>query len=140
MEIQSRIRELLARMAVVDSQQKDPKTSHSDQQLLDQEWDALNEEIEELEEMMNPATWNDWRDAAMYLEEPDDRGCPCCTNEKCVDCGQSGHMNHGTRCGASVALCDICVDNEEEDSRGCGNCAGCAYCMVDGGYDQANEV
>jgi hypothetical protein len=117
--MESRISELLARMVVVDRQMQDPKTSHSDQQLLEQEWDALNNEIEELEDI---------------------RGCPCCTNETCVDCGQSGHMNHGTRCGASVALCDICVDNREEDTRGCGNCAGCAYCMADEGYNQADEV
>lgn len=117
--MESRRIELLAALVDIERQIDDPNTPHSDQKLLDDAWEDINGQLEELDDV---------------------RECPCCTNEACVDCGQTGHMNHGTRCGASVALCDICVSNEEEDTRGCGNCAGCAYCMVDDGYDQANEV
>jgi hypothetical protein len=67
-----------------------------------------------------------------------ERGCPCCDG-RCADCGRTGHMNYGTRDGMEATLCDVCVD-AEEDTRGCGNCAGCAYCISFGEYDHAGEV
>lgn len=67
-----------------------------------------------------------------------ERGCPCCEG-RCADCGRTGHMNRGTRDGEQATLCDVCVD-AVEDTRGCGNCSGCAYCMSLGEYDHAGEV
>ena len=68
MDIQTRIRELRDRMVEVTRQQQDPKTSHSDQQLLDQEWDDITQEIEELEDIRA----QHWYDAADYLQEEED--------------------------------------------------------------------
>ena len=45
-------------------------------------------------------------------------------------------MNHATRDGVATGICDICVD----DTRGCGNCSGCAYCMSLGEYYPGDEI
>jgi hypothetical protein len=64
-----------------------------------------------------------------------DRGCPCCEG-RCADCGRRGHMNRTMRDGVATSVCDNCV----EDTRGCGNCSGCAYCMSLGDYCPADEI
>lgn len=68
MDIQTRIRELRDRMVEVTRQQQDPKTPHSDQELLDQEWNDIVEELEELEDIRA----QEWYDAEQYLEEEED--------------------------------------------------------------------
>ena len=67
--------------------------------------------------------------------EPHDSECPCCTNERCADCGQTGHMNRHD----GEILCDYCVEHVV-DNRGCASCSGCAYCTDGYGYDGADEV
>jgi hypothetical protein len=38
-------------------------------------------------------------------------------------------------------MCDLCIGVEdEEDTRGCGNCAGCAYCMTSADYEPSGEI
>jgi hypothetical protein len=52
----------------------------------------------------------------------------------CVSCG--GHLSLVTE-----TMCDLCIGvEEEEDTRGCGNCAGCAYCMTTADYEPSGEI
>jgi len=54
----------------------------------------------------------------------------------CEACGSHGPLTLG-----AALLCELCRDVEaEEDTRGCGNCAGCAYCMGNPDFVPADEV
>ena len=63
--------QLLEQLADIERQQQDPTLSHSDQQLLDQAWEELNDRLDELDDILDTATV-EWRDATEYLEEDDD--------------------------------------------------------------------
>jgi len=52
METRNRINELLEELAEVEKQQEDETLSHSDQQLLDQAWEDLNDQIAYLQEII----------------------------------------------------------------------------------------
>lgn len=69
----NRYDELLALLADVEEQMNDPTLSHSDQQLLDQAWEAYNEELEFLDELQQ--------------QEDDRPGCDHCAG--CVYCTDS---------------------------------------------------
>lgn len=69
-----RIEELRWQLVDIERQQQDNTLSHSDQQLLDQAWEDITNEIDELEDVI--ATGEEieaeWRDATEYLEDHDD--------------------------------------------------------------------
>lgn len=55
----------------------------------------------------------------------------------CQGCGAANSLT----LTADAILCELCRDAEaEEDTRGCGNCAGCGYCMADPDFVLAGEV
>lgn len=111
---------LLQQLADIERQQQDTTLSHSDQQLLDQAWDDINDRLEQLDDILDAETV-EWQDAAEYLEEEDD--------------------------DATVETLSVKQDDEEEEayqawlqSSGCERCSGCAYCESSGGYDPNGEI
>jgi hypothetical protein len=68
------LEELRTQLADIERQQDDRTLPHSDQQLLDQAWDDVTNQIEELEEVLELAERFDdihWRDAAQFLDSED---------------------------------------------------------------------
>jgi hypothetical protein len=68
------LEELRTQLADIERQQEDRTLPHSDQQLLDQAWDDVTNQIEELEEVLELAEQFDeahWRDAAQFLDSED---------------------------------------------------------------------
>ena len=66
-------RSLLAELAEIERQQQDPTLSHSDQHLLDQAWEDVTNQLDELETIVEEPIEEDWRDARAVLEEEDSR-------------------------------------------------------------------
>lgn len=65
-----------------------------------------------------------------------DGRCADCFCRSCEACGSHGPLTLGRG-----LLCELCRDVEaEEDTRGCGNCAGCAYCMGSADFVPGDEV
>jgi hypothetical protein len=90
-----------SRIAEIERLMQDPTLPHSDQQLLDQELDDLLRRMDAVDE---------FRAMGDFAEPDEERGCPCCTNERCEDCGQSGHMNRGPVVNRHTRLlCDVCI-------------------------------
>jgi hypothetical protein len=69
----------------------------------------------------------------------------------CADCFWESTKRQRRSCGAcggrlsfvagTTLICGLCRDvDAEEDTRGCGNCAGCAYCMASPDFVPADEV
>lgn len=54
---------LYAELADIERQQEDTTLPHSDQQLLDQAWETVSQQIDDLEEIMASEV-DDWRDAS----------------------------------------------------------------------------
>lgn len=123
-----RLAELRMDLLEIERQQNDYTLPHSDQQLLDQAWEDLTNQIEELEQSLLT-----WRDATQYLEEEEEdefvtiaRAPPTDPNERWVP-------------GPEVLQIAVppAVEEEEDDCR---YCAGCYYCRDEPGYDGADEI
>jgi hypothetical protein len=65
---------LLAELADIERQQQNLDLSHSDQQLLDQAWEEVNNRLDELETIYEEDV--EWRDAAAYLESESEDSRP----------------------------------------------------------------
>lgn len=114
--------DLLKQLADIERQQEDKTLPHSDQQLLDQAWDDITSQINDVEELLQAGmdAASHWVDAAAFFEDEEEFN----PNEP--------------RPKSPERL--LPEDDEVEDDRGCDHCAGCAYCMDDDGYDVAGEV
>jgi hypothetical protein len=66
-------RSLVAELADIERQQQDPTLPHSDQHLLDQAWEDVMNQLDELETIVEEPAEEDWRDAQVVLEEEDSR-------------------------------------------------------------------
>ena len=68
---------LLAELADIERQQEDKTLPHSDQQLLDQAWENITRQLEELDQLrvVVPAEV-DWRDLDAVVEEEDEDETP----------------------------------------------------------------
>jgi len=62
-------------LADIERQQQDQTLSHSDQQLLDQAWEEISNQIDELEDITSSEA-DEWRDAAEYLDEAEEDSRP----------------------------------------------------------------
>jgi len=155
---------LLTELADIERQQQDPFLSHSDQQLLDQAWEDVDNQIYELEILFETQEESgDWRDAAAYLDSESEDSRPV-TPERTEPVrfapppppisipqytGPTGCPPPPRPTGVLICNCDsdgqcaYCEEerwNRMEDTRpGCERCSGCAYCS-DGWYDGADEV
>ena len=137
----NRLEELHALLADIEAQMNDTTLPHSDQQLLDQAWEAYTNEIEEIEAITDAET-AEWRDAESYFDsEEDDVDSPMGPGSTTV---QSGFR---VRNGA-VKIVTFAPPSEDEllalnamvdDRVGCEYCAGCIYCM-EPSYDGADEI
>jgi hypothetical protein len=68
---------LLAQLADIERQLQDTTLSHSDQQLLDQAWEDVNNRLDELEILFETQEESgDWRDAAAYLDSESEDSRP----------------------------------------------------------------
>jgi acyl-CoA thioesterase len=121
--MERRYNNLLQQLADIERQQQDPTLSHSDQQLLDQAWDDINEQLDHLDDILDASTI-EWQDATEYIEEEED-------DDATIE---------------TLSVPDKERDEEEEAyqawlaSSGCERCSGCAYCESSGGYDPTGEV
>lgn len=123
-----RLAELRMDLLEIERQQNDVTLSHSDQQLLDQAWEDLTTQIEELEQSLLT-----WHDATQYLEDEEEdefvtvaRAPPTDPNEPWVP-------------GPEVL--QIPIEEDEEDYQDdCRYCSGCYYCRDEPGYDGADEI
>lgn len=73
------LEKLLSELADIERQQQDDTLSHSDQQMLDQAWENVTNQIDELEEILRVAEEYEeaeWQDAAHYLESEDEDSPP----------------------------------------------------------------
>jgi hypothetical protein len=158
---------LLTELADIERQQQDPFLPHSDQQLLDQAWEEVNNRLDELEILFETADEEvDWRDAAAYLEsESEDSRPPTPIPAEPVRfapppppisipqyTGSTGCPPPPRPVGVRICNCDSdgqCAYCEEEelerwnnmvdDRPGCEHCAGCVYC-TESRYDGADEI
>jgi hypothetical protein len=154
---------LLTELADIERQQQNLDLSHSDQQLLDQAWEEVNNRIDELETLFEiEEESGEWRDAAAYLESrpetpvpaepvrfappPPAISIPQYTGP--TGCPPPPRPTRVPICNCdSDGQCPYCEEEEElqrwnlmEDTRpGCERCTGCMYCS-DGQYDGADEV
>lgn len=62
-------RALLSELADIERQQEDRTLPHSDQQLLDQAWEDVTNQIDELEAIVEEPEEEDWRDARAVLDD-----------------------------------------------------------------------
>ena len=69
------LQDLYAELATIERQQEDTTLPHSDQQLLDQAWETVSRQIDDLEDIMASEV-DDWRDAAEYLDEAEEDSRP----------------------------------------------------------------
>lgn len=122
---------LYAELADIEEQMEDKTLPHSDQQLLDQAWDTITNQIVELEAAAAFADEVEWQDARAVLdpplsilipEEDGRRVCNCDGDGRCAYCEELEMWNAA-----------------EDDKRSCANCAGCMYCSEEH-YDAAGEV
>lgn len=119
----NRLEELYALLADVEAQLADPTLPHSDQQILDQAWEAYTNEIDAIESgQPYVAEEVEWQDAAEYLEEEDDEA----------------PENDGLLMPSEEEM--LALANAMVDDRGCETCAGCAYCEEASPYDGTDEV
>jgi len=164
MNHQDRLDALYDLLADVEAKMQNPTLPHSDQQLLDQAWEAYTNEIDELEdilEMAHEIDETDWRDAEVYLasQEADDDyqesnaagGSVTVRSGFAVRNGEVKIVTYAPpppvdRRPASPALL---LPSEEElemlnamtDTReDCARCAGCIYCNESAAYDGADEI
>ena len=75
----NRLEELHALLADVEAQMDDPTLPHSDQQLLDQAWEAYTNEIDDLEAVLEVAEeieTEEWRDATEFLDSEEEDSPP----------------------------------------------------------------
>jgi hypothetical protein len=139
---------LQAELNEIELQQQDTTLPHSDQQMLDQAWEEIQEKIEELEEMLEPVRiappppkMGDSRGILMLT--PDGRWvqapplpirpvrvCNCDSDGECVYCEEERLAEE------EQERVNAWVDDREDCSR----CAGCYYCMDGPSYDGADEV
>ena len=66
--------DLQDQLADIERQQQDDTLPHSDQALLDQAWEDITQQIEELEELFEMQDEADWRDAQEFFDEEDEYG------------------------------------------------------------------
>jgi hypothetical protein len=64
---------LYAELADIERQQQDKTLPHSDQQLLDQAWEATTNQIDELERYIEDCEEEGWRDAREVIDEDSPR-------------------------------------------------------------------
>jgi hypothetical protein len=130
MENTLRLQELLTELADIDKQRQDETLPHSDQQLLDQAWNDIQNRIEEYIEDKYP--------------EPLEVLLPSDEEEYEVTIAPSPKDVLEGR----VRLVDIDLDydsdtdDEEEDEErlDCRYCSGCSYCEYVAEYDGFNDV
>lgn len=151
--------DLLEQLADIERQQQDKTMSHSDQQLLDQAWEDITNQIDDLEEifdMQNKADEADWRDALTFFEEEDETdwtpqpsvSAPARLKVKTVTFAPPPPRGAGAdepRPKSPEVLMpseeELAELNAWEDNRaGCDHCAGCTYCFEGAGYDGTDEV
>lgn len=146
----NRLEELYALVADVETQMEDTTLSHSDQQLLDQAWDAYTIEIDELEADLeaDDADTVEWQDAAEYLDSQEEEDDWSPTGPGSVV--RNGAVKLVTFAPPPPSSPRLLMPSEDEqlafanamvDTRaGCARCAGCAYCEESSPYDGTDEL
>lgn len=161
-----RIEDLRWMLSNIESQQEDKTLSHSDQKLLDQAWEDVTNELDELEGVVEAGEEieAEWRDATEYLEEEDDDAEEF-VRSTTVPAGldRRGKLVTFAPAPPRVQTTNLtivqdyvapppppkggeCADDnygdlyEEDEREGCEHCAGCTYCFEGAGYDGADEV
>jgi hypothetical protein len=161
--IADRLHALYAELDDIERQQEDKTLPHSDQHILDQAWDDIMGQIEELEELVDQAN-------AGNLEQEDDDESederpqtvtiapppPSITLQTWVR--RDGTMVAGLPPTIRVTTTswrpelriktppseeedDGSAANDMEDDReGCRSCSGCMYCETSRAYDEADEI
>jgi hypothetical protein len=79
---------LLRQLADIERQMEDKTLSHSDQQLLDQAWEDINGQLNELDDIEEPAAVTVAVEEVDPDEWEDDRGCANCAG--CAYCMTAG--------------------------------------------------
>lgn len=150
----NRLEELRWQLVDIERQQEDDTLSHSDQQLLDQAWEDITNEIDELEEII--ATGEEieaeWRDATEYLEDEDDDEEEFVRSHTvpariAVRKGKvmfappppEVHLTAEQVARAEKELAEACWIPLPGD-EGCARCSGCTYCSSSAAYDGADEI
>lgn len=126
---QDLLNNLREQLAEIEENMKDNTLSHSDQELMDQAWEDISNQIEELEDFLNMAEEYEWRDAEEFFAEEDEEeeeepGKPSVTVQAGVN----------LKTGKIVTFAPPPPKAEQEDCR---RCSGCVYCS---GFDSKDEV
>jgi hypothetical protein len=139
MNHQDRLDALYDLLADVEAKMQNPTLPHSDQQLLDQAWEAYTNEIDELESSLDVADETDWRDAESYLDSQE-------ADDDYQESNAAGGSARIVTYAPPPPVDRLLLPSEEElnamtDTReGCALCSGCAYCGEAAAYDGADEI
>lgn len=145
----NRIEELKAALMEIERLQEDKTLSHSDQALLDQAWEDVTNEMDDLEEAIaaGEEIEAEWRDATEYLEDEDDdaeefvRSHTVPARKRTVTFAPlppEVHLSAEELARAEKELAEA-VSLPLPPEQDCALCSGCTYCQTSG-YDGADEV
>jgi phage gp36-like protein len=128
MEKTPRLQELLTELADIEKQRQDKTLPHSDQQLLDQAWNDIQNQIDDYIEDRYPEPLE------VLLPTEEEYEITIAPSPKDVLEGR-------------VTLEDLDLDydsdtddEEDEERLDCRYCSGCSYCEYVAEYDGFNEV
>lgn len=113
-----RLKTLQADLDEIERQMNDSTLSHSDQQMLDQAWDDIMAEIDDLEDSQRVVT---------IAPPPPPVTAP------------GTHMVPLPIRSSKPAV-RAEEEDDDDDRMDCRYCAGCAYCEDSGAYDHSDEI
>lgn len=152
----SRYQDLLSQLAEIERQQQDKTLPHSDQQMLDQAWEDINDQLEELDDLpQEPVTIAPPPPKSVTLQTgisrsgklPDGRwveapplpsAAPPADTARICNCdsdGECGYCEEERLAEEEQERINAWVDDRE----GCERCHGCHYCQ-DPRYDGSDEI
>jgi hypothetical protein len=123
---------LRKQLAEIEENMKDETLSHSDQELMDQAWEDITNQIEEIEDFLGLAQQYDWKDAQEFFDEEDEAEyeyVPVVTYAPPPPTPENKLTNE-----------EIERFNAMADLRSCEHCASCSYCFDCAEYVDSDEV